>query len=261
MSGDVFGNYAEYYNLLYKDKDYAGEAHYIHDLIQKHCPGAKTILNLGCGTGNHDFELLKLGYEVTGVDMSAMMLAAANARCELSATSNSLLSFVHGDVRTVRLERKFDAVISLFHVMSYQTSNTDLTAAFTTVREHLGDDGVFVFDYWYGPAVLSDPPVTRVKRLENDLLKVLRIAEPVMHPDENIVDVNYQVLIKNKVAGEIEEIYEIHRMRYLFTPELRHILAEAGFKFTVAHEWMLKAPPSLSSWGACFCCKVIPICF
>ena len=70
----AFGNYSRYYNLLYKDKDYKGEAGFIHDLIQKYSPGAKSILDLGCGTGRHDALLAEKGYVITGVDMSEEML-------------------------------------------------------------------------------------------------------------------------------------------------------------------------------------------
>src|SRR3990172_5281821 len=75
----VFGKYSSYYNLLYKDEDYAGEVEYIHNLIQKHSPGAKSILDLGCGTGRHDLLLAEKGYSVTGVDQSEEMLAVAKA--------------------------------------------------------------------------------------------------------------------------------------------------------------------------------------
>lgn len=252
MNNKVFGRYADYYNLLYKDKDYAGETQYLHQLIQRHCAGAGKVLNLGCGTGRHDFELAKMGYELTGVDLSEEMLQIANDRLKLQARPPGVLSFVNGDIRTIRMSKKFDAVISLFHVMSYQSSNVDLIAAFATAKAHLNDDGVFIFDCWYGPAVLTDPPTTRVKRLENDLVKVLRVAEPQMHPNENIVDVNYQMFITDKATGEIEEVFETHRMRYLFVPELEYLLAEAGFKLAAMHEWMSENAPGFSSWGACF---------
>jgi len=56
----VFNAYAAYYDLLYKEKNYAEEAEYIHGLIQKNTPGAKTILELGCGTGQHAVEFSRL---------------------------------------------------------------------------------------------------------------------------------------------------------------------------------------------------------
>ena len=57
----VFGNYSKYYNLLYKDKDYQGEVDFVAGLVAKHSQGkAKTVLDIGSGTGNHDLLLAQL---------------------------------------------------------------------------------------------------------------------------------------------------------------------------------------------------------
>ena len=48
-----FGLYSKYYNLLYADKDYAGEARYVDSIIRRHTPRAATMLELGCGTGRY----------------------------------------------------------------------------------------------------------------------------------------------------------------------------------------------------------------
>lgn len=245
----VFGAYSRYYNLLYADKDYAGETDYVHGLIQKYHPEAKSILDLGCGTGRHDLLLAEKGYEVTGVDMSEEMLAAARSR---PSSHNSRLSFVQGDIRTVRRNLVFDAVVSLFHVFSYQITNADLVAAFATAKTHLKPGGIFIFDCWYGPAVLTDRPAVRVKRLEDEDVSVTRIAEPVMHPNENLVDVNYQISIREKTTGSVQEIRETHRMRYLFRPEVERFLEESGFCLIEASEWMTEKPPGFDTWGVCF---------
>ena len=114
----VFGKYSSYYDLLYRDKDYEKEVEYVHRLIQKFSPGAKSILNLGCGTGQHDILLAEKGYSVTGVDLSEEMLCAAKAKI-LDNKANGLdVTFCQRDVRNLVLDQKFDAVVSLFHVMS-----------------------------------------------------------------------------------------------------------------------------------------------
>ena len=79
LQGDamsVFDGYARYYDLLYRDKDYAAEARHVHDIIQRHSPGAHSILELGCGTGAHAIHLATMGYAIHGVDRSHEMLAA-----------------------------------------------------------------------------------------------------------------------------------------------------------------------------------------
>jgi SAM-dependent methyltransferase len=252
----VFGAYSRYYSLFYKDKDYAGEAEYVHGLIQKHHLGATSVLDLGCGTGRHAFLLAGMGYRVTGVDRSEEMLAVARSQLSgdacVAATQSSTLNFHEGDIRSIRLNCSFDAVVSLFHVISYQTSNDDLRAAFATAREHLGPGGVFIFDCWYGPAVLTDRPVTRIKRLEDEELLVTRIVEPVMFANDNLVESHYQVMIKDKASGKMEELREIHQMRFLFRPEVELILQEVGMKLVAAEEWMTGSEPGFDTWGVCF---------
>ena len=249
----VFAGYSRYYDLLYRDKDYAAEARHVHDILQKHAPGVRSVVEIGCGTGAHAAELASLGYEVVGVDMSEGMLAAAAARkAELPAVHAERIAFSHGDARSVRLGRRFGAVVSLFHVMSYQTSNRDLTAAFATAAAHLEPGGVFVFDCWYGPAVLTERPSTVVKNLSDEAIDVTRVAEPQMHAEENVVDVNYAVTITDRITGKVETLHETHRMRYLFTPEIAMMLGGAGMSLVESREWMADGPPGFHTWSACF---------
>ena len=252
----VFAGYSRYYDLLYRDKDYAGEARYVAELIRRHAPLAKTVMEIGCGTGAHAVELAKLGFDVEGVDISDGMLESAQTRRgALSNDLASMISFSYGDARSVRLDKTFDVVISLFHVMSYQTSNEDLLAAFGTAWEHLEDGGVFIFDCWYGPAVLRQWPQAAEKNLEDDSTKVFRRATPGMHPNENIVDVNYVVDVTDKLTGATETLRETHRMRYLFKPEVELALSAAGFELLDSRAWMSAEPPSFDSWGVCFAAR------
>ncbi|MEI9940718.1 MAG: class I SAM-dependent methyltransferase [Pseudomonadota bacterium] len=256
----VFGAYSQYYDLLYKDKDYVGEASYVRSLIEQHHPGARSVLDLGCGTGRHALLLAESGYLVTGVDRSPEMLAAAKAqlanappeRAARLASSGAAPEFVQGDVRSVRTGRKFDVVVSLFHVMSYQTSNADLKAAFVTAAEQLQPGGVFIFDCWYGPTVLSERPSARTRQLEDEHISVTRNADPVSHPNENLVDVNYHVLITDKRSGTVEELRETHRMRYLFAPEVALLLEASGLQLTAAVEFMSNKPLGFDTWSAVF---------
>ncbi|OGT98223.1 MAG: methyltransferase type 11 [Geobacteraceae bacterium GWB2_52_12] len=247
----VFKDYARYYDLLYRDKDYAAETEYIHQLIQSNNPGASTVLNQGCGSGRHDRCLVEKGYTVTGIDLSEEMLAAARN----SAGVNVALDYVQGDVRSVRLGKTFDVVISLFHVMSYQQTNEDLTAAFASAACHLKPGGTFVFDCWYGPGVLTDRPAMRMKELEDEKISVTRIARPVMHSSENMVDVNYLVFIRDKQSGHVHEVREMHRMRYLFLPETRQMLSDSGFELLVSEEWLTGKSLGFESWSAVFVCR------
>jgi SAM-dependent methyltransferase len=248
--GDNFNSYARYYDLLYKDKDYYREANYIAKYIKKYAPDAKTILDIGCGTGVHAEYFAKMGFTVHGVDNSKLMLKQAKNRKALVPTAiSNRLSYSIGDIRTIELSCKFDIVVSLFHVISYQTSIIDLKSSFNAVASHLNENGLFMYDFWYGPSVLLQKPEIRIKRFEDGAISVTRIAEPVMHHKGNIVDVNYHVFIKDKEKGEIEEIQEKHRMRYFFLPELTE-LNESNFNEIKCCGWMKDDQLSTNDWGA-----------
>jgi SAM-dependent methyltransferase len=256
--GRMFDSYAQYYDLLYKEKDYAGEARFVHEQLLRQGGGAGSLLELGCGTGRHAVEFVRLGQSVTGVDLSPLMVEQAKARAAvLSSPAGNNLMYDVGDVRSVRLPHKFDGVASLFHVMSYQTTDADLLAACRTAAYHLNLGGVFFFDFWYGPAVKHDPPQVRVKRLEDDSIHVTRIAEPIHEPSRHIVTVNYDIFLRTKSDGLLEEIREEHPMRYLFIPELTGILECTGFEVRDAGAWMSDQPPSSESWYAWLVAKLI----
>lgn len=166
------------------------------------------------------------------------------------------LTFTQGDIRNTRLGKKFDAAISLFHVISYQTSNADVTAAFHTAREHLNPGGIFIFDVWYGPAVLTDRPAVRVKRMANDEIEVARLAEPEIHPNENRVDVHYHVFVREKSSNVVKELRETHKMRYYFQPEIELLAGQqTAFAPLHAEEWVTGSLIGWTTWGACFVLK------
>lgn len=251
----VFADYARYYDLLYREKDYSAEADYVDRLIRRFHPGARTILELGSGTGKHAALLVDKGYAVHGIERSAEMIAAAGALARENRRLRpdcAVPTFSQGDIRTARLAQTFDAAMSLFHVVSYQVTNDDLLGALKTARHHLVPDGVFVFDVWYGPAVLTDRPAVRVKRMAGNGLEVTRIAEPGMRFDENCVEVKYHVLARDVATGQVTETDETHLMRYLFSPEIALLASATGFSVEHAEEWLTGRRLGSDTWGACF---------
>ncbi|MCH7826549.1 MAG: hypothetical protein IIC75_01030 [Bacteroidetes bacterium] len=58
----------------------------------------------------------------------------------------------------------------------------------------------------------------------------------MLHPNDNIVDVNYSLFVHDKKEDKIYTFEESHHMRYLFIPELSHLLKSNGFKIIKAEE-------------------------
>jgi len=249
----VFNDYSRYYDLLYRDKDYQVEADYVAGLIHRFHPDARSILELGSGTGKHALLLAQKGFLVYGVERSPEMLKTArqNAANHPDAQASNLC-FFQGDIRTIRLQKHFDAVIALFHVISYQTTNDDVISTFRTAWEHLNSDGLFIFDVWYGPAVLTQRPEVRIKRIANEKIEVTRLAEPVLHPNENLVDVNYHIFVRDRETAAVKELKEAHVMRYFFYPEIELIANQSGFLVLHAEEWVTGNQLDQNTWGAVF---------
>lgn len=224
-------DYSNLYDRFYRDKNYSQECDLIEAVFKRCQTKPRTILDLGCGTGSHAVILAKRGYAVTGVDRSLHMLETAK---EKARAENADISFIQQDISRLTPEllkgQTFDAVISMFAVIGYLTENDQLARTFHNIREFLKPGGVFLFDCWYGPAVLSQRPESRVHSYDiGDSRRVLRLVTPELDSLRHVVNINYRVL---EIKGDrvLSDVSETHRMRYLFPMETKYFLETAGFR-------------------------------
>lgn len=240
----MFNAYSRYYDLLYQDKDYVGETDYIQTLLGRHGITSGNLLEFGSGTGKHGCLLSERGYKVHGIERSAEMVAHA-AQCDGFTCQQ-------GDICAVHLGRTFSAVLSLFHVVSYQVSNDALFSVFARASEHLMPGGLFIFDVWYSPAVYAQRPEVRVKRMVDDSVEITRIAEPVIYPNDNRVDVSYTVFARDIVTGESSKFTETHPMRHFSIPEMDTLATLCGLERVTAEAFLTGGTPNENTWGVCF---------
>jgi hypothetical protein len=121
-----------------------------------------------------------------------------------------------------------------------------------TAFDHLNDNGILIFDCWYGPAVLYQRPEVRIKKIINNEMDITRIAEPVHYQNDNIVLVNYYIFIKDINTNKIEEINEIHKIRYFFKPEIEMMLLNIGFEIIHFNTFLYEKEPDQNSWNVMF---------
>ena len=191
--GSNFNLYSKYYDLIYQNKDYNAEVDYISACIKEYAPNAKSILEFGSGTGGHGLILQSKGYNIYGIERSEKMV-------EVAITQG--FHCIQGDITNFKIEQKFDVVISLFHVISYINDNKSLFDVFRNASIHLNTNGLFIFDVWYSPAVYHQKPEVRIKKVENEEISVIRIAEPEIHSKMNVVDVNYTIIVNDKKTNK-----------------------------------------------------------
>ena len=155
--------YASIYDLIYKNKNYQKEANFIIKQFKKEDKKAKKILDLGCGTGKYSFLLSKKGFEVTGVDISKAMIRIAKKKYK----NKKNINFIHKDLKKINLKKKFDIVVALFDVLSFQTSKNEIKIFFQIISKHLKKGGLVFFDFWYKNTVVKLKPNLRTKKIEN----------------------------------------------------------------------------------------------
>lgn len=131
-----------YYHILYKDRN-DEEAEFFLDNLLNHLriPKGAKILDLACGRGRHSIYLNKLGYEVTGLDLSPQNIEFAHRY------GNTNLHFYVHDMRKVFKVNEFDLVLNLFTSFGYFGNPAEDEKVINSVYSMLKKDGIFVLDY------------------------------------------------------------------------------------------------------------------
>jgi ubiquinone/menaquinone biosynthesis C-methylase UbiE len=157
----------ELYDALYGFKDYESESARLTELIRERKPDARTLLDVACGTGKH-LEALQEEFEVEGADIDEGLLAVARGRL------GSVPLHV-GDMRTLDLGRRFDAVTCLFSAIGHLDSVDELDRAIAAMAAHLEPGGVLVVEPWLEPHVWVEGQL-HLLTVDEPELKIARIT-------------------------------------------------------------------------------------
>ena len=226
MSHRLYGELAEWWPLLSTRDSYAEESAHISGLLDEALGRpAQRILELGSGGG-----LLASHFdpsrEVVLTDMSAEMLTVARRH-------NPGRTLIQGDMRTLRLDARFDAVLLQDAVM-YLTSESDLLAAFETAAAHLQPGGVFM--------VLPD--VVK-ENFQEQTLSGGSTGQPAAQllewhwdadPEDDTFQVEMSFLLKDQ-AGQVRSVHERHDMGLFSAQTYVKTLRQAGFAMVEGLIW------------------------
>ena len=246
--------YCRYYDLIHKEKDYAGEIRVVLDVYSRHAKRPlHKVLDVGCGTGGHMIALAEAGLSVIGVDAVPEMIAIARNKV---ASMPSLDIALHtGDIAHLD-EKSFDLAVSLFYVVNHIRSIRDLVAFFRAISDRIAEGGIYVFDCWNGVAAIRDLPrddgprkftadgleVTVQMRADTDLLKQETVVHRFME-------------IRNDRAAIPEKVETVFR-QVLWTPkDLTDTLEMAGLRpMAVTKLYQPDIPATAEDWKIMFVC-------
>lgn len=198
------------------------------------------MLELGCGTGRVLLPCLKAVGAAVGVDLSPAMLAAARARIADEDLGPGSVEVVEGDLRTVRLGRRFPLVIMAGQPLFHLRTDADWEAALATVREHLAPGGRWV----------TGVPVPRFDEMSRYSERQYFVGE-IRHPqtneriaiwDHNDFDTAQQSITRRRVTETLDEDGVVLRRQhnlntnyYRYPGEVRRLVAAAGLH--IEHEY------------------------
>ena len=222
-------------DLIYDANIYDGMNTNLADLefYKKWMPKNKDahILELCCGTGRLTLPIAKAGYDITGVDFTFSMLEQAKKRASKEGLQ---IEFIESDIRTLELPEKYDLIFIPFNSIHHLYQNEDLFKAFTAVKKHLKEGGLFLLDCF-------NPNIQFIVEGEKEQKEIATFTTK----DGRNVLIKQQMRYENKTQiNRIEWHYYINGvfdsiqnldMRLFFPQELDAYLAQNGF--TITHKF------------------------
>lgn len=244
FSSTQFNALAPYYDELMEIVPYDAWAEYIETLFRVAEARPKRILDCCCGTGNVSFELAERGYEVTGVDLSAPMIAVARAK---NRRLNSNLRFFEADLSDFELEDTFEAATCLYDSLNYILEPSKLQSAFERVAHHVEPGGLFVFDM-NSELALTQDLFTQSSRHPRKALHYDWHARYDPTTRITSVEMLFTRHTSSPNAAEnrsqrVEQFRETHRERAYSLAEIETMLAQAQWDLLKIYDAYTLNPP------------------
>lgn len=222
LGGDqrrLYGDLAWLWPIVSPPREYEEEASFARKTIMEHHRGRpSTLLHLGCGGGHLD-TYLRDHFRVTGVDISNDML-------DLASRLNPQVSYIQGDMRTVRLGELFDSVMALDSI-NYMLNERDLGRVFSTAHEHLRPGGVFVTYVEHSKEAFTER-IDCSRHSSDDV--VVDFIEDCADPDPNDTTIEMTLLFLIRRGTGVELQGDRHLQGLFPLRTWNDLMQEAGFE-------------------------------
>lgn len=207
----------------------------------------RTILDLGCGTGNIAIPLAKQGYTVYGLDLSSEMLAIAYEKMK---QANVHVTWTRQDMREFFVQ-PVDCVISFCDSTSYLLDESDVKQMYQKVFEHLEQGGWFLFDVHSPSKILDVYADNTFTWVDEDISYIWQCVH-----DPLLFEVEHQLTFFVKEQGGLyRRLEEVHVQRAYHLASHLHWLREAGFTDVSVTADFTKLPPRTQSERLFFTAK------
>jgi SAM-dependent methyltransferase len=229
MRGNEFHTFARFYDHIYlKRNDYENDSKLVRDIIRQfEGKPSKTLLDVGCGTGEH-FKYLSESYDCAGLDISREMIKAAKLKVP-NAT------FKIADMINFRLREKFDVIICLFSSIGYVQSFKNLVTTFDNFHKHLSEEGLVLVEPW---VFKKDARVGTISidTYDAENAKVLRMGTSRLTKSRWLVHFHYLTGINGRIKYE-KETHKMILADYEDYVKAFNLSGYSQIKFLGENEW------------------------
>lgn len=218
-----YNDFAKVYDALMYDLDYDKWVSYINDIFKKSNVSPIHILETACGTGQITVRLSKLGYKMTGVDISESMLSIAEAKARVERQK---IKFINQDMTRIDLNQKFDSILCMCDGVNYIIEEEELQSFFKTAFEKLEDNGIFIFDI---SSIYKLRSIIGNNTFYNERDGICYVWDNEFDEVNNIIDMELVIFVpEGKLFKKIEEhhIQKAYEIEYI-----RSQLMKSGFKY------------------------------
>jgi len=216
----LYGDLAWTWPIISPVEDYIEETELFSKLIREHSKiEVKTLLHLGCGGGHNDYTFKK-HFKVTSVDISEDMLT-------LAKKLNPEVNYQYGDMRTIRIRERFDAV-TILDSINYIRAVEDLQRTFITIYEHLKPGGVFLTFVEQIAGQFKQNNTTFSTHSQSDV--EITFIENDYDPDPTDTSYEATFIYLIRVGGKLEVYTDRHLCSIFKLKTWLKLLKEVGFK-------------------------------
>ena len=217
--------------------DYAAwAAHYEKLMALCQVPKKARCVECACGTGSLTLPLRRAGYQITGVDLSEEMLAAAMAKAREAGLT---IPFVRQDMRQLTVPRRGDCVLATCDGVNYLTDPSQARQFFTAAFAALRPGGALIFDV-SPPEKLSQTLGSHTLFSDDD--QISYIWRNAWNEKTACVTLTLSLFVRRK-DGAYDRLEERQTQRAHTRKELRAWLREAGFEEIAFYGRLRLTPP------------------
>ena len=221
MKDDDSGIFAKHYDQIYLNmKDYKKEAAVIKNVIrQLEKKESRTLLDVGCGTGEH-LKHLSSDFQCAGIDINRNMIKTANDKVPNA-------KFKIGNMIDFRLKERFDVIISLFSSIGYVQNFKNLVKTLENFHRHLDHKGLVMVEPWVFKKDFRKGSIG-LSTFEDEGVKLARMGTSEIVGSKWFVFFHYLI----GKGGKIEYVREVHRMLAVDNQDYIKAFESAGFTDT-----------------------------